>query len=386
MRTATRHGGATGGRGLRRALMMIAAPLSAMLCPQRAWAHGAPLDRPVGWQDWNWDPVILINLAVILWLYCRGWAVLRGRGTTRPGTNQVPRESIDGAWANRSMGPRPVDPLPRGPYYLPSQSALSALAPGYNFTRSAARPSRAAQITAPPRVALFACGMVILSLALISPLDPLGEQLGWAHMVQHMIFMTVAAPLLVAAAPTLVIWCGLPPAARRAVVRLRRTFARSVGRWLWSPLAVWTLYAIVTWIWHVPLLYQAALQVTWIHDLQHLSFFIAACLFWRLLLDPISRLTLHGGLAVLFLFTTTLHATILGVFMTVAPTVWYPQYEGRTLWWGLTALEDQQLAGLIMWMPACATYALVAIGLFAKALQDPTNEPCDTWCKAMVTP
>lgn len=308
--------------------------VAGVLCPSEALAHGAPLDRAVGWHDWNWDPVILLNLMLILWLYHRGWRKLQRRSKER-------------------------------------------MARDVETTRQ--------RLIAPWRAGGFAIGMLVLLLALVSPLDLLGEQLGWAHMVQHMLLMTVAAPLLMLAAPGLICLCGLGPVARSTVTRVRRAIGSHRRRWFCSPLVAWSLYAVATWIWHVPVLYQAALRDPWIHDLQHLTFFISACLFWRVLLDPVARQALSGGLAVLYLFTTTLHATVLGVFMTLAPTAWYPDYERSTHWWELTALEDQQIAGLIMWMPACAAYVVVAIALFAKALEERAGELPPPLLRGMVT-
>ncbi len=304
------------------------------LRPSNVFAHGAPLDRPVGWHDWNWDPVIFLNLVLFVWLYGRGWRKLQQR---RSESHTTDSETLK------------------------------------------------QRLTVPWRAAVFGLSVVMLIITLISPLDLLGEQLGWAHMVQHMLLMTVAAPLLMIAAPGLICLCGLSPGARLMVSRWRRVVGNHRRRWFWNPLVIWSMYAVATWVWHVPALYQAALRDSWVHDLQHLSFFIAACLFWRVLLDPVGRQNLRGGLAVLYLFTTTLHATVLGVFMTLAPTAWYPDYERSTHWWGLTALEDQQLAGLIMWMPACIAYAVVALAVFAKALEERAGGLPQPLLREMVT-
>jgi cytochrome c oxidase assembly factor CtaG len=99
-------------------------------------------------------------------------------------------------------------------------------------------------------------------------------------------------------------------------------------------------------------------------------FFVTSCLFWRVLLDPLSRLRMNQGAGVIYLFLTSLHATILGVFMALSPRVWYSDYVPRTGRWNLTPLEDQQLAGLIMWMPACMIYAAVAAVIFALWVRD----------------
>jgi putative membrane protein len=176
--------------------------------------------------------------------------------------------------------------------------------------------------------------------------------------------MMVAAPLLVLGSPILVATWALPPRARQWVNQRRW---RWTTPWylLWHPVTLLALYAVTLWIWHLPRLYHAALRNPWVHDGQHLAFLVTACLFWRVLIDPLTsrRLSLLTGSA--YLFVTSLHASALGVFMALSPRVWYSDYEPTTAQWGLTALEDQQLAGLIMWMPACTLYAAVVAAVFA---------------------
>jgi putative membrane protein len=150
----------------------------------------------------------------------------------------------------------------------------------------------------------------------------------------------------------------------------RVEWIRARWYWLWQPLIMCGLYAAVLWVWHLPVLYEAALRNRWIHEIQHLMFFIVACMFWRVLIDPLARLRLSYGAGVIYLFATSLHATVLGVFLALAPRPWYGDYIGRTEAWNLSALEDQQLAGLIMWMPACMIYALAAAGIFALWLRE----------------
>lgn len=207
---------------------------------------------------------------------------------------------------------------------------------------------------------------VVLLLILISPLDALAEQLSSAHMIQHVLIMDLAAPLFILGSPALVIAWGLP---RDWRPWMRRTPLAAGG--LWNPLLIWSLYAATLWLWHLPLLYQAALRDLLVHDAQHLSFFIVSCLFWRLLIDPHGQRRLHPALAVPFLFTTSLHATLLGVFMALAPQPWYIDYAETTSTWGLSPLEDQQLAGLIMWVPACLIYPIAAVTLFGVWLSNP---------------
>lgn len=277
--------------------------------PGVALAHGGPLHRRVTWSDWNWDPVAVIVLGAVAWCYLLGLYRL----WQRAGSGRVVRRSQAGC---------------------------------------------------------FMAGWLVLALSVLSPLDPLSDQLGAAHMVQHMLLMTLAAPLIVWGAPAYVMLWGMDPYWRRVLTHGRRRLFEYHAplHWLWQPLFIWFMYFAVLWVWHLPLLYGAALTNPVVHDLQHMLFFAVSILFWRVVLDPLSHKRISPGLGTLFLFTTTLQATILGVFMTLSPVVWYPGYEGRTAMWGYTALEDQQLAGLIMWMPACAVYLFVAMLLLVRVL------------------
>jgi len=194
--------------------------------------------------------------------------------------------------------------------------------------------------------------------------------------VQHMALMMVAAPLLVLGAPAFVLLWALPLEWRKRLTPVIHWVERWNSPWylLWQPLLLWSLFAVALWIWHLPPLYQAALRDRVVHDFQHLVFLGAAFLFWRVLLDPLSRLRLGRGAGVLYLFTTSLHASALGVFMALSPRVWYLDYQATAPAWQLTPLEDQQIAGLIMWMPACMVYALAAAALFALWLREGERE------------
>jgi cytochrome c oxidase assembly factor CtaG len=227
------------------------------------------------------------------------------------------------------------------------------------------------------QLAAFAAAIVTLVVALLSPLDPASDELQSAHMIQHMLIMMVAAPLFIVGAPALVMLWALPRTGRQ---RLGRWLGR-LGAWrppwylLWQPLLLCVLFALALWIWHLPALYEAALRNRPVHEAQHISFFVVSCLFWRALLDPLSRLRMNVGAGVLYLFLTSLHATFLGVFMALSPRVWYADYLPRTAAWKLTPLEDQQLAGLIMWMPACMVYAVVAAVMFALWVHRADRDP-----------
>jgi putative membrane protein len=223
------------------------------------------------------------------------------------------------------------------------------------------------------QAACFLSALAMIFAALLSPLDALSEELSSLHMVQHMLLMLVAAPLFVVGSPNLVMAWGLLGGGKQRSKQRGSSLFTFVFRLpqeplLWQPLLVWTLFAAVLWTWHHPILYQAALGDPLVHDAQHLSFFIVACLFWRSCLDPLSTRRLCPAAAIPYLFTTSLHASALGVFLALSPRAWYDVYAARTSDWGFTPLEDQQLAGLIMWMPACLIFPAIAAILFGAWL------------------
>ncbi len=293
-----------------RSLLPLIALLLAAAPAVRAHA-GEPHGDGAWWASWNGDPLLLISLAIVGGGYGFGLARI---------------------WRRTGGG-----------------HAISRMQAG-----------------------CFAAGVVALLLALVSPIDALSAELSSVHMIQHMLLMMVAAPLLVLGHPSLAFLWALPPASRQVFGHVSRRMGKWRGCWypFWQPAMAWILFALTLWLWHLPALYQAALRNQGIHDLQHLFFFGTAALYWRVLLDPVGRIRLNRGLGVLYLFTTSLHATILGVFMALSPRIWYSDYAGRTPAWGLTPLEDQHLAGLIMWMPACTLYAMAAIGIFALWLRE----------------
>ena len=220
------------------------------------------------------------------------------------------------------------------------------------------------------RALAFAAALLTILIALLSPVDALSDDLSWVHMVQHLLLMAVAAPLLVLGYPELVLLWVLPRRARRALGRWPQRNAVVGALWWgsWNPLLIWAVHAVALWGWHMPVLYEWALYDPLVHDIEHLTFFLASVLFWRVAIDPRSNLRINPGLGVLYLFTTTLHASALGALMALSPRPWYPIYAGRTEAWNLTPLEDQQLAGLIMWMPGCTVYALAAAVLLGSWL------------------
>jgi putative membrane protein len=214
------------------------------------------------------------------------------------------------------------------------------------------------------RSLLFWAGWGTLALALLGPLHVLSARVFAAHMVEHELLMVAAAPLLVASRPGAVLLWGLPCTARRAAAALLRAPAVAAA-WraateLWSATA---LHALALWAWHAPGPFLAALAREDAHVLQHLSFLGSALLLWHAALRPRVR-----GQAVLALFATSLHAGLLGALLAFSRAPWYPGAPDPFPLVGLTRAEDQQLAGLVMWIPACSAYALGALALAGRWL------------------
>ena len=221
----------------------------------------------------------------------------------------------------------------------------------------------------PRQRVLFWSGWISLTLALISPLHEIGEALFSAHMLQHEVLMLIAAPLLVLSRPLVPMLHGLPLSTRRKAGRWSKTaFVRHTWDGITNPPAAWWIHAAALWIWHFPPLFDATLDNDWIHAAQHASFFLSALLFWWSLFYARGREAYGTG--VLYVFTTAVHTSILGALLTLSTRPWYAAYAKTTAAWGLSPLEDQQLGGLIMWVPAGLVYLGAGLTLFAGWLRE----------------
>lgn len=221
----------------------------------------------------------------------------------------------------------------------------------------------------------FVLGWLALVLALVSPLDAAGTQSFAAHMVQHEVLMIVAAPLLVLSKP-FGAWIWSVPATTR----------ESIGagvkagpiQWLWHavtrPLNAWLIHAAALWLWHVPPFFQAALSDNTVHAWQHASFLFSALLFWWAVLGDVGVRPARGA-SIAYLFTTMMHTGALGALLAMSGNVWYPLYADRSPKFGLSALEDQQLGGLIMWVPGGLAYVIAGLVLCAGWLVQRQHAP-----------
>lgn len=230
------------------------------------------------------------------------------------------------------------------------------------------------------RALAFATGLFAVALALLSPIATFSSLLFSMHMTQHLLLTMVAAPLLLLGAPLLPMLWGLPLAVRRAVGQACAPGAplhRAFG-WLTRPLPALSLHTLTVWAWHLPPAYEAGLRIEALHYLQHALFFGTALLFWWPVIQPVpGRRRMPYGLALLYLFAATVAQTkLLGGLLTFAGAPIYRHYTEVPRIWGLSALADQQLAGLIMLVGGFMMLGLAfSIVFFVWAAQDGRKEP-----------
>jgi putative membrane protein len=267
------------------------------------------------------------------------------------------------ALAHERSGELPADPwlslplLLTGCLYLAGQLRLASL------RRRRRQDHQYRQRFRYGRALLFGAGWLMLALPIATPLHVLGERSFTAHMVEHEIIMIVAAPLLAASRPLGILLWSLPARARRALVRLgRRGGLRQGWAFMTSATVATVIQALVLWLWHLPAAFETALASPAAHAAQHVSFLASAVLFWW----SMGRRAKYGE-AAFCQFLTLLQTGMLGALMSFSTGIWYRGYsEGLD---GLTALEDQQLAGLIMWIPAGMVHAGAAMLLIAALLR-----------------
>ncbi len=276
-----------------------------------AAAHGfAPIPPGDAWMFWTFDPLVLVPLLAGHWLYGRGLSV----------------------WRRRHGG-------------------LPAALPRW-------------------RVASFLAGEVLLFVALVSPVDAVSETILSAHMVQHVLLVAAAPPLLVLGRPHLAWAAGLPSGLRRPLLQsapARRLYAAL--DWLSRPAPATILHGAALWIWHAPTAFELGRADDWMHAFEHACFFGTALLFWRAIIAAAatSRAAIAGMAAAL---ATLVQGGFLSALIGLSPE---PIYPGSTFWaplWGMTPLEDQQLAGAIMWVPAGAAYLAAGLYLASRLLSE----------------
>lgn len=293
-----------------RALKALPCFSAAALLAPRAVAHAGHRHGadPIGW---TWDPTITVPLIVSLLIFTIGWARLLSR--SGHGMAGLRRR---GAW--------------------------------------------------------FAAGWTILTLALVSPLHEGGERSFALHMTEHELLMLVAAPMLVLSRPLAILLWAWPTPVRRAMGRLIGLLAIEAGwRGITGPITTTLLQAAALWLWHVPMLFDRALAGDGWHAAQHLCFIVTALLFWTAMIGTsAARATGDRAIAVMCLFATSIVSSALGALMAISTSPWYQGYAQLGMApFGLTPSEDQQLAGLIMWVPGGLVHAVAALVVMRTILR-----------------
>lgn len=212
----------------------------------------------------------------------------------------------------------------------------------------------------------FAIGFLVLAGALLSPIDALAERSFALHMLQHELLMLVCAPLFVLARPLEAwTWAFAPHIRRLAISVARAQWLKRTWRVVTRPAGAWCLHASALWTWHAPALFDAALTHPALHVLQHACFFGSALFFWWSVFRY--RAGSQGAAQIVSLFTTMLHTSALGALLTLATRPFY-LVPGQPTIFALTALEDQQLGGLIMWIPGSVAYLIASLFVVASWL------------------
>ena len=215
----------------------------------------------------------------------------------------------------------------------------------------------------------FLAGLLLLGALLAGPMDELADRSFAAHMIQHVFLMKAIPPALLLGEFSVVFLHAVGGATAHTLRQAwqRSSLLRAVWSRITSPWFSWSFYFLAMWAWHAPPFYQAALRYEWLHVLEHTLFFVSSLLFWWYILKPSSDRAARYGAVVLYLFTTLLHESVLGALITFSAKSWYPFYAAADPW-GLTPLADQQMAGLIMWIPGGLLFGLLVVYYFGAWL------------------
>lgn len=251
---------------------------------------------------------------------------------------------------------------------IPLALSLVLFATGYVRLRSRSSGGRKVLDV---RAGLFALGWLALVVAVVSPLHEAAERSFAAHMAEHEVIMLAAPPVLVLSRPLAMMLWAFPAGGRAALGRASRSpVVRGPWRALTEPVTATVVQAVALWAWHLPSLFDLAVEDGAWHIVQHLSFLVSALLFWSAVLEGQGRR--RPGLAAACLFATSVVSGGLGALMAVSQSPWYAPYAamGHGVF-GLTATEDQQLAGLLMWIPGGAVHVGAALAILARLLRRP---------------
>jgi cytochrome c oxidase assembly factor CtaG/cytochrome c2 len=257
--------------------------------------------------------------------------------------------------------------LPAEPWVLITLGA-TALLYGAGFRRLRGRSGK--RLASTPALCRFVAALLVLLATLSNPADRLSDQLFSAHMVQHLMLMLVAAPLLVAGRAGMILLWALPVELRRIGGAWWASHLSGALRpLLGNPVMVWVWFCGLFVFWHLPGPYAWALGNEAVHALEHLAFLISAFAFWSVVIEPLGRRRLDYGATLLFVATAAIVSGLPGALIILAARPLYVVHADGVAGWGLTLVQDQQLGGLIMWIPAGFAYLLAIAVLFVRWLQ-----------------
>jgi putative membrane protein len=215
------------------------------------------------------------------------------------------------------------------------------------------------------RLCCFIGSLLVTLIALVSPIDALADQLFLMHMIQHMLLLDLVPILAI---------LGLTKVILRPLTRVVRELEERAGVFARPAFAV-VLYVAVIWAWHIPAAYDLALRHPLIHVLEHVTFVLAGSIYWWHLLSPIrARQRLDGMGPVVYMGSTKLFVGALGMGLAFAPSALYPYYVHHARVWGLSAHDDQSIAGLIMAVEQSLVMGIALVLLFVRALSESERE------------
>ena len=247
---------------------------------------------------------------------------------------------------------------------------LASIVYAVGFDRLGRRSGR--RIATGSAAAAFGAAIAVLFAVLSAPADRVADALFSAHMVQHLVLMLVAAPLLVVGRSAMVLLWAIPADIRRTGGSWwARGGLSGVLRPLFShPVAIWIWFCGAFVFWHLPGPYDLALRHEGVHVLEHLIFVLSAFTFWSVVIEPLGRRRLGYGESLLFVATAAIISSLPGALMILASRPLYGGHAAGVAHWGMTLIQDQQLGGLIMWVPAGFAYLAAISVLFVAWMRE----------------
>ncbi|MCA9949261.1 MAG: cytochrome c oxidase assembly protein [Anaerolineales bacterium] len=233
------------------------------------------------------------------------------------------------------------------------------------------------------RLIAYLSGLILVGVALMSPIDVLSQQLFFMHMIQHLLLIMIAPPLLMIANPMPFLLWGLPTRWRHKAGRVlsyllhRESSTRNLVVKLTAPGIIFMFWIISVIGWHDPTLYNAALRYEIIHDIEHLFFFAAGMLFWWHVTGAGPRLHKQFGIVarIVFVLAAVPPNMFLGIVLAFASVPIYSYYEGVPRLWVNDVVIDQTIGGVIMWIPGSMMYIIAVLILLTKLFDQEGHKP-----------